>query len=284
MGIVLPTLFALLAALSNALATVLQRRAAQSVPQSRGFRPGLILDLLRRPVWVAGMATVIVAGLCQAVALATGPISLVQPLFILELPLALMLAPVLRRRRPSGALLLKLLVVVAGLGLALLSAAPAGNRTHVSIDRWLPVLAASAGAVAVLTATGFRRSPGRFRAACLGAATAILFALTAGLMKTSVHILGDAGLTGFLTSWQTYAFGASGVCAMLLLEHALQGGPLIASQPALTLGDATMSFLLGVLVYEEHVRTGWWLLPLTLGIGLVVAGVFALAGTETAPP
>ncbi|MFE9446501.1 DMT family transporter [Streptomyces sp. NPDC006602] len=276
MGIVLPTLFALLAALSNALATVLQRRAAQSVPQSQGFRPGLILDLLRRPVWVAGVSTVIVAGLCQAVALATGPLSLVQPLFVLELPLALLLAPALRRRRPSGALVLKLFVVVAGLGLALLSAAPTGNRTHVSIDRWLPVLAASAGAVVALTATGVRRSPGRFRAACLGTATAICFALTAGLMKTAVHILGEAGLGGFLTSWQTYAFGASGVCAMLLLEHALQSGPLIASQPALTLGDAAMSFLLGVLVYEENVRAGWWLLPLAIGIGIVIAGVLAL--------
>ncbi|MFI1168825.1 DMT family transporter [Streptomyces sp. NPDC020801] len=281
MGIVLPTLFAVLAALSNALATVLQRRAALTVPQSQGFRPGLILDLLRRPVWVAGVLTVVTAGVWQAAALATGPLSLVQPLFVLELPLALLLASVMQHRRPSGALLLKLFVVVAGLALALLSAAPAGNRTHVAIDRWLPVLAASAGAVVVLTAVGLRRPPGRFRAACLGTATAVCFALTAGLMKTAVHILTDAGLGAFLTSWQTYAFGASGVCAMLLLEHAMQGGPLIASQPALTLGDATVSFLLGVLVYEEHVRAGWWLLPLTLGIGLIAAGVLALARSET---
>ncbi|GGX97096.1 DMT family transporter [Streptomyces anandii] len=281
MGIVLPVLFALLAAFSNALATVLQRRAALTVPQSRGFRPGLILDLLRRPVWLAGILTVIAAGVWQAVALATGPLSLVQPLFVLELPLALVLAALLRRHRPSGALVLRLVVVVAGLAIALLSAAPTGNRTHVSIDRWLPVLAACAGAVVVLTATGLRRPPGRFRAAALGSATAVCFALTAGLMKTAVHILTDAGLGAFLTSWQTYAFGASGVCAMLLLEHALQGGPLIASQPALTLGDAVVSFLLGVLVYEEHVRAGWWLLPALCGIALVVAGVLALARQET---
>jgi uncharacterized membrane protein HdeD (DUF308 family) len=61
----------------------------------------------------------------------------------------------------------------------------------------------------------------------------------------------------------------------------MQGGPLVASQPALTLGDATVSFLLGVLVYEEHVRAGWWLLPQLLGIGLIAAGVLALARSET---
>ncbi|MCH0564154.1 MULTISPECIES: DMT family transporter [unclassified Streptomyces] len=280
MGIVLPTLFALLAALSNALATVLQRRAALTVPQSKGFRPGLILDLLRRPVWLAGMLTVIAAGVWQAVALATGPLSLVQPLFVLELPLALLFASLMQRRRPSGTLLLQLLVVVAGLGLALWSAAPAGNRTHVSIDRWLPVLVACAGAVVLLALAGLKRPPGRLRAACLGTATAICFALTAGLMKTAVHILTDGGIGAFLTSWQTYAFAASGVCAMLLLEHAMQGGPLIASQPALTLGDATVSLLLGVLVYEERVRGGWWLLPLAFGVGLIVAGVLALARSE----
>ncbi len=91
----LPVLFALGAALSNALATVLQRKATLTVPKAEGLRVGLILDLLRRPVWLVGIATVITAGVCQAVALATGPITVVQPLFVLELPLALVIAAAL---------------------------------------------------------------------------------------------------------------------------------------------------------------------------------------------
>jgi uncharacterized membrane protein HdeD (DUF308 family) len=57
----------------------------------------------------------------------------------------------------------------------------------------------------------------------------------------------------------------------------MQGGPLVASQPALTLGDATVSLLLGVLLYQEHIRTGWWLLPQVLGVALIVTGVLVLA-------
>ncbi|MEV7676401.1 DMT family transporter [Streptomyces sp. NPDC000963] len=277
MGVVLPVLFSLFAAFSNALATVLQRRAALTVPRSDSFRPGLVLDLLRRPLWLAGILAVIAAGVGQAAALATGPLALVQPLFVLELPLALLIASLVARERLPARLWAAVAAVVAGLGTALVAASPAGNRTHVALDRWLPVLLACAVAVVALAATGLRRPPGRARAACLGAATAICYALTAALMKTSMHVLDDGGIGAFLTAWQTYAFCAAGIAALLLLEHAMQGGPLVASQPALTLGDATVSLSLGVLLYEEHVRTGWWLLPQAAGVALIVLGVFALA-------
>ncbi|WP_405704472.1 DMT family transporter [Streptomyces sp. NBC_00069] len=284
MGVVLPVLFALFAALSNALATVLQRRAALTVPQSKGFRFGLVLDLLKRPVWIAGILAVIAAGVGQAAALATGALVLVQPLFVLELPLALLIASLVTRRRLPGALWLAVAGVVAGLGVALAAASPAGNRTHVPIDRWIPALAACAAVVAALAVAGLRRPPGRARAGCLGAATAVCYALTAALMKHSVYVLTEGGIEAFLTTWQTYAFGATGICALLLLEHAMQGGPLVASQPALTLGDAGISVALGVVLYEEHLRAGWWVLPQLLGVALICAGVVALARAGTGAP
>ncbi|MEU9234785.1 DMT family transporter [Streptomyces subrutilus] len=277
MGFVLPVLFALFAALSNALATVLQRRAALTVPQSEGFRFGLVLDLLRRPLWIAGILAVIAAGVGQAVALATGALALVQPLFVLELPLALLIASLVARTRLPGALWLAVTGVVAGLGIVLVAASPQGNRTDVPLDRWALALAACAAAVALLAVAGLRRPPGRMRAGCLGAATAVCYALTAALMKSAMHVLDGGGIPAFLTTWETYAFAVSGVCALLLLEHAMQGGPLVASQPALTLGDASVSVALGVLLYEEHLRTGWWLLPQLLGLALICAGVLALA-------
>lgn len=284
MGVLLPVVFSLLAAFSNALATVLQRRAALTVPQSDSFRPGLILDLMRRPIWLAGILAVIVAGVGQAAALATGPLTLVQPLFVLELPLALLIASLIARERLPAGLWAAVGGVVAGLGLALVAASPGGNRTHVALDRWIPALVVSCAVVVALTAAGLRRPPGRARAGCLGAATAICYALTAALMKAAMHILDDGGLAAFFTSWQTYAFCVTGIAALLLLEHAMQGGPLVASQPALTLGDATVSLALGILLYEEHVRAGWWLLPQLAGVALIVLGVFALArgGVRTA--
>lgn len=77
-------LFAILTAISNGAASVLQRRAARTVPDSEAMHLSLIGHLLRQRVWLAGIGLVIVAAVCQAVALATGPIALVQPIFVIE--------------------------------------------------------------------------------------------------------------------------------------------------------------------------------------------------------
>ncbi|GAA3120690.1 hypothetical protein GCM10017687_37980 [Streptomyces echinatus] len=64
---------------------------------------------------------------------------------------------------------------------------------------------------------------------------------------------------------------------MLLLENALQAGPLAAAQPALTIGDAVVSLTLGITLFDERIRTGWWLVPETCGALLIVAGVLVLS-------
>ncbi|MCX4514814.1 MULTISPECIES: DMT family transporter [Streptomyces] len=277
MHLFLPVLFALLSAFSNALAVVLQRQEALAVPSSTGFRPGLILDLLRRPLWLAGIVAVIAAGVCQALALNTGPLTIVQPLFVLELPLALIVASILMRRHLPAMGWVAVSFVVVGLGVALGAAAPTGNRTQVPMDRWLPVLVVGAGAIVVLSGVALRRPEGRARAALLGTATAISYALTAALMKSATHILADYGAAAFFTAWQTYAFAVTGGTALFLLENALQAGPLVASQPAITLGDATLSLVLGITLYEETVRSGWWLAPQILGLALIAVGAVTLA-------
>ncbi|MFC9165675.1 DMT family transporter [Streptomyces fungicidicus] len=277
MDILLPVLFALGAALSNALATVLQRKAALTVPRSDKLRAGLMLDLLRRRVWLAGIAAVIAAALCQAVALATGPLTVVQPLLVLELPFTLVIGTPLLRGRLSRAGWAAVCAVVAGLAVALGAASPEGNRTHVPMDLWIPALAVCVAAIAGLVLTGICRPEGRGRAACFGLATAVAYAVTAALMKASMHTLDDDGVVAFLTAWQTYGFALFGVSALFFLENAMQAGPLVASQPAITLGDASVSLALGVTIYAEYVRGGWWLLPQLLGVALIVAGVSALS-------
>ena len=96
---VLAVLFAVLGAVSNAAGTAFQRKAASTAPGRSGLR--LLLVLMRRPAWAIGIAGVAGAAVFQALALVNGPMALVQPLFMLELPVALLIAVPLMHRRPS---------------------------------------------------------------------------------------------------------------------------------------------------------------------------------------
>ncbi len=281
MTAVLSVVFAVLAAVSNALGTVLQRRAALIVPQSDTFRLRLMLDLLRTPVWFGGILGVIFAAVFQALALVTGPLAVVQPIFVLELPFALLISGVVFRKRMSRQGWFSVAAIVVGLGAALAAAAPSGGDLQPPPALWVLALASCLGAMFMLALAALRRPVGPARAVCLGTAAAIGYALTAALMKSATDTLDRQGVAAFFESWQTYGFAAIGVCALFLLENAMQAGPLVASQPALTLGDALISLSLGVTLYNESVRTGWWLAPETVGVGLVLLGAVGLSRLET---
>jgi hypothetical protein len=278
--ILLSIVFAVCAAGSNSLGTVLQRRAAVTVPASQSLRLGLIRDLLHSPVWFGGMLGVILSAVFQALALATGSLAVVQPIFILELPLALVVGAAVFHVDVARRSWFNVACIVGGLALALFSLAPRGGHAQVPGMWWVPTLAITGAIGAALVLGGLRRPVGVLRAASLAAAAAIGNAVTAALVKSAVDILSTQGAAAFFSAWQTYSFAAVGGFSLFLLGSALQGGPLIGSQPALTLGDATVSFCLGVTIYGEQPRTGFWLLPALLGVGVLLYGVLALSRTK----
>ncbi|MEV0918682.1 DMT family transporter [Streptomyces sp. NPDC049967] len=275
-------LFAVLTALSNGSASVLQRRAALDVPDRESMRMSLIGHLLRQKVWLAGIALVIVAAVCQAVALATGPIAVVQPIFVIELPATLLLAGFVMRVRVPRRVWLGAAAVTFGLALGMASAAPGGGSETVHGAAWVPALILTGLFEAALIA-GARATRGNSRAALLGLAAACGYALTAALMKDAMARLSDGdGVVVLFESWQLYATAAAGVGALFLLQNALQAGTLVAVQPCLTLGDALISVLYGVTLFGEELHTGWWLLPELLALALITAGCVELARSPLA--
>ncbi|MCE3033747.1 DMT family transporter [Streptomyces sp. CMSTAAHL-2] len=266
--------FAVAGAASNAVGTAFQRKAA-SASSRGGIR--LLAELVRRPFWMIGMAGVICAALFQSLALVNGPLALVQPLFILELPFALLVAAPLMHRRlpPSG--WWGVASCVAGLAVLLIAAAPHGALDQAPLTRWIPALCLCVGAMAVAVLLAAPGRPAARRAALLAAASATGNALTAALLKSASGTFADEGFLAFLRSWQTYGFALAGVAAVLLLENALQAGPLAAAQPALTIGDAVVSLALGIALFHERIRTGWWLVPEACGALMIIAGVLVLS-------
>jgi hypothetical protein len=266
---VVSVLFALLTALCNGMASVLQRMAAATAPASHALHLSLFRYLIRRKVWLAGIGLVIFAAVSQAVALDTGPVALVQPIFIIELPFTLLVAGWLAHRKLPRLTWWAVGLVTVSLGGGLAAAAPSGGTTHASLKVWVTTLIVTGIFEAIVIAIGVR-GQGNTRAAALGLAAACGYALTATLMKTAVSAL-SRGVVPFFTSWQLYATAAAGVGALFLLQNALQAGSLVAVQPPLTLGDALISASYGVTVFNENVRTAGWLLVIEIAAVIAIA-------------
>ncbi|MEZ0075957.1 DMT family transporter [Planotetraspora sp. GP83] len=266
---------ALLAAACNAIASVLQRRAARTAPASEAFRLTLILDLIRRPSWLGGILALTGGFVFQAAALGFGGLSLVQPLLVTELPIAMVLGAWTFRFPVRPVTWLAVGILTSGLAMFLIAAGPAEGHEVPETYVWWLAAVVTAGLVAVVVATA-RLSRGEPRAALLGVAAALAFAFTAALMKETIRILTEDP-PAVLTSWFFYSMVAAGLCSVFLLQNAFQSGTLVAVQPALTVTDPVASILFGVALFGEDVRSGPWVVPEALGIGLILYGSVLLS-------
>lgn len=269
---------AILAAFSNAASNVLQRTANRKEPPELSLSPKLILDLLHRKAWLAGLGTVVLSFLLQAGALANGELAIVQPLIVLELPLTLIAASVVFHaslgRREWGATAL----MTAGLAGLIGALFPQGGSAKVGAITWIVGIGASLVAIAALVLVG-RASHDARKAALLGCATGVSFGLTAALMKGTTAVF-SSGIVGVLTAWQAYGTVAAGVLGMFLMQSALQAGKLVAAQPGITLLDPFSAIVWGVVGFGEHARSGIFLVLAVLAGAGMAAGALVLSGSD----
>jgi drug/metabolite transporter (DMT)-like permease len=263
----LSVLLAVLAAATNAASSVLQRIAnAREAQAQRGGVAGL-LDLFRRPVWLAGVAAVILGFGLQAAALGIGRLSQVQPLMSLELPITLLLASRVFHHRLTSRDWAAIGAMAGGMSLFLFALDPTqGDPARAGALAW-GIATSVIGVVVAVLALAAWRSRGNRRATLLGACSGMCFALTAAFMSATLA----GGLSeAILVRWQTYLVPVAGVAAMIMLQEGMQAGTLVAVQPGVTLVDPVVAILLGILLFAERVHSGGWLaleIPAGIAIG-----------------
>lgn len=271
-GKVLSVALALVAACSDATSNILQRKANREEQGVRTLSLRLVKDLLRNPLWLAGVGTVALSFILQASALRFGPLALVEPLIVAELPLTFVGAAIvfhapLGRREWTSAV-----VMAAGLAMLVWFLHPQGGHSEsVAALAWVVGLGVCSGAVVALVVAGVRTAGDR-RAALYGVATGIGFGVTAALMKGAVGSLSH-GLAAVFTAWETYAMVAAGVGSMFLLQNALQAGKIVAAQPGITLLDPVVAIMWGLFAFGERAATG----PLHVAVA-TAGGLCMVAG------
>ncbi len=284
-----------LAAMGNALANVMQRKASLLQPPGRRFGPRLLADLVTSATWLIGFGGLVASFVLQAVALGLGQLSAVEPIITLEVPLTLLVASRVFHARLGPSEWNAIWIMTAGMIalVAVLDPRP-GDEVAVSPASYAIAGSATAGILAALVLAA-RRGGVLWRTACLGAAAGTSFGLTATLIKQALANGTAHGPVAVLSTWQAYVAVAFGILGLILMQAALHGGPLLAAQPGFTLMDPLVSVLWGTLVYDETTRTGLWLLPAAAGAVAVGIAVHVLArspllatlaesGAETAGP
>lgn len=261
---------ALSSALLFALGTVLQQRAGLDAPSGSGT--GLLVAMARRPIWLAGIASDTLGFVAQAAALGVGRLAVVQPLLVTSIVFALPLGVRFSGQRVRRGELLAALLVLASLVAFLLIATPSGGRSEAPLHRWLIAGGVCVVACAPLAALGLR-GPAARRAALLGAAAGILFALCAALTKAVVDDL-DRGLGAVILSWPPYALAVVGYASMTLNQMALNTGALAATIAASTALDPVASVVLGAFRFHEALAPS--ALHVAVAVLAVVVGVAAM--------
>lgn len=271
----IPAVLMLLAALSNAVSNVLQRKANSEEPPELSLSPRLIGELIHRRVWLAGVGAITVSFLLQAAALTHGDLSSVQPIVVLELPLTFVAARLFFRKGLGRRDWLAIVGITVGLAVLIAFMNPSGGRHHVGAARWGVGLAVTVGATSAVVAVARLRHDAS-RALLLGCASGLTFGLTAALMKGMTGHL-HHGLLSVLGAWQTYAMILAGLTGEFLTQSAFNSGRLIAAQPGITVLDPFTAIVWGLLVFGERPQGGVDAVVAVLGGVLMAASAVALA-------
>jgi drug/metabolite transporter (DMT)-like permease len=273
-------LFALLAALSNAVNEATQHVASTAAPsRSSGWQ--LVVYLFRNPLWLLGWAALIAAFLFQALALSQGQISVVQPLLATELVFMLLLRQVWIHQSIRPITWAAATVTCVGLAVFIAAGQPGGGEPTPTSGHWFAAGLACCAAAAVLTVLARWGSPS-LRAALYGSASAVMWALVATFIKATTDTLTEFGVAGMFAHWPVYALAAGSVAALFLMQAALHVGPLRASQPFLVIIDPIVSIALSVWLFDEHFTADGAVLAIAaIGFAVMCAGVVLL--TQTAP-
>ena len=270
-------LAALIAAMLYGTGAALQQHQAAAAPDASAGRPSLLLLLIRRPWWLLGIVGELGGFATHAVALRSGPLTIVQMLMASSLIFSVATVRVWSGRRLGALTWAACLAVVAGIGafVALASPGLSGGHHHVPQHAGLAAIMLAIGA-APFAAAGLAAG-GRRRAILLAVGAGLADAAIAVTTMAFTHALGH-GLGGILTSWATYVLMIGGPCSLLLTQTAYQAGRPMITLPVVTVVTPMASLAVGVGLLGETTRLGTAGAVVVAGaVLLTVAGLTVLA-------
>jgi drug/metabolite transporter (DMT)-like permease len=265
---------ALASAMTFAFSTSLQHRVAGESTASTV--PSLIRELLGKPAWLAATVLALIAQLLQAAALYFGSLTLVGPMMILTVVLALVVRAWLDGAWPRWGELVGAGMVAIGIALLLIATDISQGGPAVMTRSYFSIAGAGIIAMGGLWVAG-RLSP-LWAAVTFAVAAGLLFGISSGLLKAASEVFVTGGWRTLVTSGTIYGQVVVGITATSFNQRAYQLAPLSVSMP-----------LLNVVTVLTSLTFGWWVFaenPVPSGASIIVMagslGVMALGLTRIA--
>lgn len=242
-----------------------------------------VLKLLRLPIFWVALALNGLGAALHVTSLAFGPLSLIQPLGVLTLVIAVPLAAVTAKRKVTRLELIGMTNTVIGLaGLALIITTGGATET-LTFTELTGLIAATVAAVAVFAVLGGRTGGSPLWEAAAGG---IAYSVCSALCQTVVVTVGDGGAGVLLrpaTIVAVIAIAVFAVTATLLTQRSYRKG-LGAPLAVTNLVNPASATVIGVALLGESLATTEIEMVLAAGCAVLAAlGVAQLARAREVP-
>ncbi|MEV4900586.1 DMT family transporter [Citricoccus sp. NPDC055426] len=239
------------------------------------------LTLFRSPVWLAGGGLMVLGTILNVYALATAPLTVVQPIGAIAVVITTVLNARIQRLRLNRVTIWAITACVAGsAGFVLIAIVateenPAPSRSQ---EYLTAIVALTATALFALLAVVVRRRPSAF-VYILGAG--VLFGFVAVFVRlASIHLLrGDTGGVAGIPWYQLGIMAAAGLLGIYFVQMAHRHGPPDLVVAGLTVVDPMVGVLTGIIVLGElQPDQPWWVgWCMVTAAGIATLGVIALS-------
>ncbi|MEV5782284.1 DMT family transporter [Streptomyces sp. NPDC052287] len=270
-ALALSVLLSFVSAVAYAGGAIVQEQVALTSPEQT-YAP------LRRPGWWAAVALTGLGGVLHVVALAYGPLSLVQPLGALTIVFALPMAAVFVGRRAGATAWRGAIMATVGLAVLLALVGSADAQSLSTTQRTVLAVVAGGAVVAFMVAGRAAHRHPAVRSVLLAVGSGTAFSMSSVFTKT---VAVDWEHRVSLSDLPSLALiGVFATAGMLLSQASYRGGGLAAPLATLTVVNPVVAAAVGITMFGETFRYGETGTVLALACGVVAAGGLILLTTE----
>lgn len=269
-SLVLAVLLSLVSAVAYAAGAIMQEHVAAATP-ARPYAP------LHHAGWWFAVSLNGFGAVLHVVALAYGPLSLVQPLGALTIVFALPMAALFVRRKAGATAWRGALMATAGLAGLLALAGDAGSHTLGTGQRGV-LAAATLGTIALIFLVAQTIHRPVLRSVLLAAAAGVAFGIASVFTKT---VATSWEWARPLVQWPSLALiSVLAIGGLLLSQASYRGAGLAAPLATVTVINPVVAAAVGITMFGESFRYGVLGTVLALGFGALATSGLILLTSE----